>query len=490
MTAQDNSNQAVTHAQRLAAAQEGNRRGVEKRNDRWYPRHHIAAPAGWINDPNGLCHFQGRYHVYFQHHPFSDHWGPMHWGHVSSTDMVTWRREPIALAPSLEEDRDGVFSGSAIERSDGTLAVFYTGHRWRNGVNEDDGNLQVQCLATSTDGVTFDKRGVVVDCPEGLKHFRDPKVFAHDGRYYMVFGACSADNRGQVWMYVSDDPTLERWEFDRVVYQDPNPDVFMLECPDMFPLGDHWVIAYCPMGLAPRGHDFRNDHTSGYIVGDWQPGQDFRPLGDFQPSDAGHNFYAPQTFRAPDGRRIQYAWMGSFTHESGPQLGGDGWTGQLTVPRELTLDPDTLRLVAQPIAELTPTRTPVTLPLADAPVADLTCTLQIAGGSAQRAGLTIAGAYLYYDAQTSTLGLDLRTTGAGERGYRALDVADLVEREGCLRLRVIIDHGSIEVYLPDGRSLTSCVFPADGPRPIDFLSEGGEMELADVELGTPVGEIQ
>ena len=70
------------------------------RGDRWYPRTHIAANAGWINDPNGLCHFAGRYHVYFQHHPYSAQWGPMHWGHVSSADLVTWRHEPIALAPT------------------------------------------------------------------------------------------------------------------------------------------------------------------------------------------------------------------------------------------------------------------------------------------------------------------------------------------------------------------------------------------------------
>ena len=163
--------------EQLERAEAGVAKLLEGRSDRWYPLFHIAAKAGWINDPNGLSYFNGRYHVYFQHHPFGTQWGPMHWGHVSSEDMVTWRREPIAMAPSIEADRDGVFSGSAVVSDDNQLVAYYTGHRWRNGVNEDEGNLQVQCMAVSDDGITFEKTGVIVECPEGLLHFRDPKVW-------------------------------------------------------------------------------------------------------------------------------------------------------------------------------------------------------------------------------------------------------------------------------------------------------------------------
>ena len=137
--------------EQLERAEQGVAALLAERNERWYPTFHIAAKAGWINDPNGLSYFNGRYQVYFQHHPFGTQWGPMHWGHVSSEDLVTWRREPIAMAPSIEADRDGVFSGSAVVGDDGKLYAYYTGHRWRNGINEDEGNLQVQCLATSRD---------------------------------------------------------------------------------------------------------------------------------------------------------------------------------------------------------------------------------------------------------------------------------------------------------------------------------------------------
>ena len=97
---------------------------------RWYPKFHIASNGGWINDPNGLCFYKGRWHVFYQLHPYGTQWGPMHWGHVSSADMVNWKREPIMFAPSLEEEKDGVFSGSAVIGDDGKLKFYYTGHRW------------------------------------------------------------------------------------------------------------------------------------------------------------------------------------------------------------------------------------------------------------------------------------------------------------------------------------------------------------------------
>ena len=93
----------------------------EKLNLRWYPRYHLAARAGWINDPNGLVWFDGWYHAFYQHHPYSTKWGPMHWGHARSKDLVHWEHLPVALAPEGPEDKDGCFSGSAVV--DGDLVV-------------------------------------------------------------------------------------------------------------------------------------------------------------------------------------------------------------------------------------------------------------------------------------------------------------------------------------------------------------------------------
>lgn len=470
--------------QELARAEQGVRNLLANRKDRWYPKFHIAGHAGWINDPNGLSYFKGRYHVFFQHHPFSTEWGPMHWGHVSSADMLTWRREPIALAPSLEEDRDGVFSGSAVVSDAGELVVYYTGHRWRNGLNEDEGNLQVQCMAVSTDGINFEKKGVIIDCPEGLLHFRDPKVWRMDDTWYMIFGACSAENRGEVWLYTSKD--MYNWEFDRVVFQDPNPDAFMLECPDMFPLGEKWVIAYCPMGLKPVGYQARNGHNAGYVVGNWEPGKDFEQLTDYRPLDWGGNYYAPQSFEAPDGRRIVFAWMASFTIPIASQA-EDGWSGQMTVPRELVLGENN-RVIANPIAELTQLRAESndfgafelglneTKVLAeDIDAAEVEIELDLAASTSERTGLAVNKTpdghetVVAYDDLANRVIIDRRNSGAGDRGYRGAPFSGET-----LKLRVLIDKASVEVFVNDGtEAVSSLAFPSDGPRAIELYTESG-----------------
>lgn len=462
------------------------------RNDRWYPRFHIAAPAGWINDPNGISHFNGRYHVFFQHYPYSSTWGPMHWGHVSSEDMVTWRREPIAFAPSTEADLDGVYSGSAFEHR-GRLEVFYTGHRWFADRGE---AREVQCRAVSEDGVSFEKLGVVIDAPEGIGDFRDPKVWRIGEIWHMVVAARSLENRGQVWLYTSTD--LQNWTFEGVLFEDPDPNVFMLECPDFFPLGEHWVLLYGPMGTAPRGFVNRNAHNSGYVVGNWAPGQAFEPLTEYLPLDWGHNFYAPQSFEAPDGRRIVYAWMGHFERPIPPQL-TDGWSGQLTVPRELTLNPD-LRVRSQPIAELERLRADSTavgtlklevneerLLLADADAVEIELSLDLAATTAERVGLRVhetpdgTHTFVGYDAITHRVVLDRRLTGQGDRGHRAAPAGGGEN----LRLRILVDRGSIEVFVNGGEAaISSFSFPNEGPRSVTISSEAGTAAVDQLTIHT------
>ncbi|MBK0419353.1 glycoside hydrolase family 32 protein [Leucobacter sp. CSA1] len=463
----------------------------ERRGDRWYPRFHIAAPAGWINDPNGLSYYRGRYQVYFQHNPFAAEHDSMHWGHVSSSDLVTWRHDPIALAPSTEEDRDGVYSGSAVVSDDGELVVFFTGNRWCNGADDADGNLQVQCMAVSRDGIAFEKRGVVVDRPEGIAHFRDPKVWRTDGVWHMILGVCSADDRGEVWLYTSRD--MRDWEFDRVLFRDPDPAAFMLECPDLFPLptseGDKWVLLYCPMGTKPSGYLARNGHNAGYVVGDWAPGRDFEQLTDYLPLDWGGQYYAPQTFEAPDGRRIAFAWMGSFTAPLASEE--DGWSGQLTVPRVLSLGDD-LRLRSRPVEELAGLRTEslelgsfelaaeedrVLLERVDA--AEVELELDLAASAAERVGLAVnktPGGHetlVAYDDLARRVILDRRRAGHGDRGYRSAPCSG--DR---LTLRVLVDRASVEVFVNDGaEAITSFAFPAEGPRSIELYAESGSARV-------------
>ena len=148
------------------------------------PIFHIVAKNGWINDPNGLVKFKGKYHIFFQHHPYSCQWGPMHWGHVISDDLLHFEYLPYALTPGDKFDKDGCFSGTALVEGD-TLYIAYTGF-----INNEDPEKikQIQCLASSKDGIHFVKHGCIIDERELPKQykptdFRDPKLIKKGDKY-------------------------------------------------------------------------------------------------------------------------------------------------------------------------------------------------------------------------------------------------------------------------------------------------------------------
>lgn len=156
--------------------------------------YHFMAPASWINDPNGFIQYKGKYHLFYQYNPYGATWSAMHWGHAESDDLIKWSHLPIALAPSEVYDDDnngGCFSGSAVD-NDGILTLMYTGT-----TNNEEGTVQVQCIATSDDGVNFEKfEGNPVILPnfiEGNRDFRDPKVWKEGELWYVVIGTSKID---------------------------------------------------------------------------------------------------------------------------------------------------------------------------------------------------------------------------------------------------------------------------------------------------------
>lgn len=223
-------------------------------NLRWYPHYHLAARAGWINDPNGLVWFDGWYHAFYQHHPYSTQWGPMHWGHARSKDLVHWEHLPVALAPEGPEDKDGCFSGSAVVDGD-TLALIYTGHKFHGDPGDEANLYQVQCLATSRDGIHFERQGMVVDTPPGMHHFRDPKVWREGDSWYMIVGAREGDT-GQVRLYRSAD--LRQWQDAGVLDEAESTMGYMWECPDFFTLNGKRVLMFSPQGMQAAGFSNRN----------------------------------------------------------------------------------------------------------------------------------------------------------------------------------------------------------------------------------------
>ncbi len=316
------------------------------------PTYHFTAPKGWINDPNGLIQYKGKYHLFYQHNPDSCDWSSMHWGHAVSSDLILWEHLPIALHPDMPYDSDkngGCFSGSSIGLDDGTLGIVYTGSVIQNGKV-----IQTQNLAFSEDGITFYKypNNPIIDAfseKEDQSDFRDPKVFAYDGKWYLVAGVSkggTGHGEGRVLLYSSND--LKKWDYCGVLFSCEDRWGTMCECPDFFQLGDYWVLTFSPMysqkmekSLYVAGTmDFSNYQFSAKKIG---------------VVDYGFDFYGSQSFLADDGRRIIIGWQNGW--EWMPWFNGfgptesEGWRGSMSFPRMLELD-ENLILRQSPINEL------------------------------------------------------------------------------------------------------------------------------------------
>lgn len=450
-----------------------------QRGNLYYPHFHLAPRAGWMNDPNGLIYFNGRYHAFYQHHPFSADWGPMHWGHATSEDMVHWHHQPIALAPDSEADRDGCFSGSAVIDK-GQLALIYTGHRWLGEVGDDSQICEVQCLATSDDGITFTKQGVILQPPAGIMHFRDPKVWYEAGSWWMVIGARDAQQQGQVLLYRGE--SLTAWTFDRVLAHAKADEGYMWECPDFFALGEHHYLLCSPQGVAAQGDRFMNLFQSGVIAGHWSAGSDFTAQQAFIELDHGHDFYAPQSFVAADGRRIVIAWMDMW--ESPMPTKAEGWCGCFTLPRELTEEKGQLR--QRPIRELQTLRgessdwaplqlTGQKLLQTSGEAAELSIRWELHQASAATFGLHLGkGLTLLYNVAERRLSLARDYSIEGLTDSRHLEISDCTT----MHWQIFIDRSSIEVFINDGEAVfSSRIYPTEGDRQLRLFSTAGDVAI-------------
>ncbi|MFM5213842.1 glycoside hydrolase family 32 protein [Aeromonas hydrophila] len=445
-------------------------------NPRWYPSYHLAPQAGWMNDPNGLSWFDGYYHAFYQHNPYTPVWGPMHWGHARSRDMVNWEHLPIVLAPEGAEDKDGCYSGSAVVDGD-RLALIYTGHKF-HGQPCDDNLFQVQCLATSRDGVHFQRDGMVLDTPQGVHHFRDPKVWREGDQWFMVVGA-RVDDIGEVQLYRSAD--LRQWEYAGVIARADAEMGYMWECPDFFSLGDKRVLMFSPQGMTAKGYTNRNLFQSGYMTGQWQIGGEYCALHPFQEMDYGHDFYAPQSFKTPDGRRVVIGWLAMW--ESPMPEKADGWAGMLSLPRELSLSAeDKLRMT--PVKELESLRKEPHLwsvsqlkdqalvVEAHAEAMEIALEWDLSQSRAETFGLRLGrGASVHVDSQSQRLVVERDYPEHGLCGYRSVPLP----AGNILSLRIFLDRSSIEVFVNDGEySLSSRIYPAQDDRQLTLFSQHGQ----------------
>ena len=336
---------------KLTRARKYEQEKAEPQNAENRPAFHVTPPVGWMNDPNGFSLYQGEYHLFYQYHPYSTQWGPMHWGHCKTKDFVKWEQLPCALAPDTDYDGQGCFSGSAVEH-EGKHILMYTSVRELE--TEDGARVirQTQSIAVG-DGLNYTKiqQNPVITAdvlPEGSSSidFRDPRIWKEGNTYYSCIGSRNADDSGQIALFSSGD--TETWKWEGIIDRCNNRYGKMWECPDFFTLEEKQVLIVSPQFMRAEGLEFHNGNNSIYFAGTFD-----RETKQFLREEAGSidyglDFYAPQTVETADGRRVMIAWMQSWDNYLTPE--DSTWSGVMTIPRELSFKGN--KLIQKPIREL------------------------------------------------------------------------------------------------------------------------------------------
>ena len=451
------------------------------------PQFHFSAATHWINDPNGLVWFDGEYHLFFQTNPFGDQWGHMSWGHAVSTDLVNWQQLPVAIA---ENERVSIYSGSVVvdwhNRSgfgDGTtppLVAIYTGC-----LRVPEGG-QAQELAYSTDrgrSWTPYAQNPVLDL--GLRDFRDPKVFWHDATARWVMVVVLPDDRSARF-YASADLKAWQWLSD---FTSPFDGEGIWECPDLIALPDDqgalvWlfkvdVLAGHPSGGAGARIFFGHFDGHRFVA---------QPESGPRWADLGADFYAALSWSNLPGapqRQVWLAWMNN--HRYAKHLPSQPWRGAMSVPRQLSLrrSGERWHLLQQPVPELLALRDQalhqeaMRLDDAEQPLLPgrpqhrtLDLTLAITACAAQECGVllqTERGEVLRvgYDLQRGCVFVDRSQSGfcpPDDPLYRQASRASVAppSAQQPLRLRLLLDWSSVEVFVGDGEQVITEQFYALG----------------------------
>ena len=463
------------------------------------PAFHITGNVGWINDPNGFSSFNGEYHLFYQYYPYKNVWGPMHWGHAKTSDFVRWERLPAALAPDMEFDKDGCFSGSAVETPDGKQLLMYTGVRQVIGPSGETEDRQTQCVAFG-DGINYEKymgNPVITgeNVPEGgsIRDFRDPKLWydAEEKAYYSVVGNRPADGSGAILLYRSEDGI--HWSYVSTVDACRNEYGRMWECPDFFPLDGEWVLAVSPQEMKQMDYEFHVGHGTMFLTGDFDKKTHTFDRKRVQAIDYGLDFYAPQSLEASDGRRVMIAWMQNWaTCHSQPEK--VRWFGQMTLPRELKIVDG--RIFQNPVRELESFRAnPVihknvavsqetTLEGVSGRILDMTVTVRPGDEDGYRKfKLCFAKggdcfSSVSFRPATGKVRMDRTFSGF------AYDIVNnrsfLVDAAEEVKIRVIMDRFSVELFFNDGKqAATMTLYTPQDCDGITFQAEGNV--LVDVE---------
>ena len=442
--------------------------------------------------------------MFYQYYPYESKWGPMHWGHAVSDDLLHWEYRPVALAPDELYDKDGCFSGSAVELADGRQLLMYTGVVKEHQKNDVYQEVQTQCIAVG-DGTDYEKyTGNPVLTEKNLPHgasridFRDPKMWKKaDGTYACVVGNRPADGSGQILLYTSRDGF--QWDFKSVLAFNNNRFGKMWECPDFFELDGKWALLTSPQDMLPEGFEYHNGNGTLCLLGDFDEEAGVFCEAHNQSIDYGIDFYAPQTVLTPDGRRVMIGWMQNWDacNMRSPE---EPWLGQMSLPRELSIKNG--RLYQSPVRELEGMRCNrvehknvaisgiVRIDGIEGRKIDME--LKIRPGDKQNLYQKFAVRFAqndkYYTSlsfrpKESILKVDRKFSGSRRAIiHQRRSLVNTVKDE--LKLRIILDRFSVEVFVNDGEQvMTATMYTEQEADGIAFFADGtAEIDVVKYDL--------
>lgn len=480
----------------------------EKYNEQYRPQVHFSPKEHWVNDPNGMVYYEGEYHLFYQYYPDSTIWGPMHWGHAVSADLVHWEELPIALYP---DSLGWIFSGSAVIDWNNTSGLGENGvppmvaiFTYHNRKLEDTGSIlfQYQGIAYSLDkGRTWEKyeNNPVLPNP-GIRDFRDPKVIWHKESEKWIMTIAVLD---YVNFYSS--PNLIDWKLESEFGKELGAHGGVWECPDLFPLNlegtdeTKWVLLVSINPGGPNGGS-----ATQYFVGDFD-GQIFEPHGEKTKwIDYGKDNYAGVTWSdipENDGRRIFLGWMNNWQYAN--QIPTSVWRGAFTIPRALFLNEiyDEYLLFSRPVDELGKLekegnkiqpgkisgvfeiKEPQDLPI------EVVLNFNTANNTdinfGERFGVILSNSKneqvkIGYDNLNKLFFVDRSNAGWDDpsKEFAGNHFAPYILTNPNLKLRLIIDKSSVELFAIDGLVvMTEQFFPTEEFKSISLFSEKGEVEL-------------
>lgn len=462
------------------------------------PQFHFSPEEKWMNDPNGLVYNNGTYHLFYQYYPDSTVWGPMHWGHATSANLLQWQHQPIALFP---DEHGYIFSGSAVVDTQNTsglgteakppMVAIFTYHKME-GEQEGRTDYQTQGIAYSLDNgdswTKFKDNPVIKNL--GFKDFRDPKVFWNEKQQNWIMLLVAGDHL-QIW----NSKNLKEWQQVSSFGKDKGAHGGVWECPDLFPLKIEgtdelkWVLLISINPGAPNGGS-----GTQYFIGNFDGTTFTTAQTEDKWLDLGRDNYAGVTYNnAPNNERVFIGWMSNWDYAR--ETPTEKWRSAMTVARTLSLKKTNgvVELYNYPIAQLGEL-------LGEAhPVGKINLKegqkkiIALKYGNQSEIKFTVKNpnAKLYFsneggdslaihiDSVTKTVTFDRGASGKTSfsknfvNGMQLMPIPNLPD--GPIEIRMLLDHSSLELFVNKGQYvMTNQLFPREQYTNLSIVNSGQE----------------